>query len=141
MKYAVIVHWSEEDGVFIASILELPGVQAHGDSQEAAVREVFVAAALAVNVLTEDGRPIPKPLMGREHLLAFMLGCRDGLLQKHTQTLLDELARRATMVELGETIQGGPMHGASRFNLHRWAADQIADITGLAVEPTDPEAG
>lgn len=32
-RYEIIIFWSEEDNAFIAEVPELPGCQAHGESQ------------------------------------------------------------------------------------------------------------
>ena len=37
-KYEIIIYWSEEDQVFVAEVPELPGCMAHGDTQEAALK-------------------------------------------------------------------------------------------------------
>ena len=39
-KYEIILYWSNEDRAFVAEVPELPGCMAHGDTQEAALRNV-----------------------------------------------------------------------------------------------------
>ncbi|GAI30715.1 unnamed protein product, partial [marine sediment metagenome] len=39
-KYEVIVYWSDEDGVYIAEVPELPGCMADGASYEEALKNV-----------------------------------------------------------------------------------------------------
>lgn len=46
MKYGVIIHWSNEDGAFVADVPELPGCSAHGPTQEIALRNAQDAAEL-----------------------------------------------------------------------------------------------
>ncbi len=36
-KYEIVIYWSDEDGVFIAEVPELPGCMAHGDTGEQAL--------------------------------------------------------------------------------------------------------
>ena len=45
-KFEIILYWSNEDQAFIAEAPELPGCMAHGDSQEAALRNVNGATQL-----------------------------------------------------------------------------------------------
>ena len=60
-KYEIIIYWSREDGVFVAEVPELPGCLAHGDTQQAALRNVNQAMDLWLDTAREFGDPIPEP--------------------------------------------------------------------------------
>ena len=60
-KYQIIIYWSTEDGVFVAEVPELPGCVAHGDTQQAALRNVNQAMDLWLDTAREFGDPIPEP--------------------------------------------------------------------------------
>jgi len=60
-KYEVIIYWSNEDGVFIAEVPELPGCMAHGSTPEAALASAQEAVALWIDTAREFGDPIPAP--------------------------------------------------------------------------------
>ena len=66
-RYAIILHWSSVDGVFVAEAPELPGCMGHGDSEEAAIRSIKKATALWIDTATEFGDPVPEPK--GEHLM------------------------------------------------------------------------
>ena len=61
LSYEIILYWSEEDGVFIADVPELPGCMAHGDTQEAALANAKEAMQLWIDTAREFGDPIPAP--------------------------------------------------------------------------------
>jgi predicted RNase H-like HicB family nuclease len=69
LKYEIILYWSNEDGIFIAEVPELPGCIAHGDSQESALASVKEAMQLWIDTAKEFGDPIPVP-KGRRLMLA-----------------------------------------------------------------------
>ena len=60
-KYEIIIYWSREDGAFVVEVTELPGCVAHGDTQEAALRNVNQAMDLWLDSAREFGDPIPEP--------------------------------------------------------------------------------
>lgn len=60
-KYETIIYWSEEDGVFIAEVPELPGCMAHGDSSESALANAKDAIQLWLDTAMEFGDLIPEP--------------------------------------------------------------------------------
>ena len=60
-KYEIILHWSNEDRVFVADVPELPGCIAHGDTQEAALKHINEAITLWIDTAQEFGDPIPEP--------------------------------------------------------------------------------
>ncbi len=68
-KYEIILYWSSEDKVFIAETPELPGCMAHGDTREAALKNVQDAIELWSDTANEFGDPIPPP-KGRRLMLA-----------------------------------------------------------------------
>jgi len=68
-RYEIILYWSEEDGVFVAEVPELPGCAAHGDSLEAALANVRQAVELWIATAREFGDPVPEP-RGRRLMLA-----------------------------------------------------------------------
>jgi predicted RNase H-like HicB family nuclease len=59
--YAINVFWSEEDGSYVATVPDLEGCSAFGDTPEEAVRQVQVAKELWLEVAREDGESIPEP--------------------------------------------------------------------------------
>ncbi len=68
-KYEIIIYWSDEDGVFVAEVPELPGCLAHGNSQEEARQNINQAAELWLKTASEFGDAIPEP-KGRRLMLA-----------------------------------------------------------------------
>ena len=60
-KYETIIYWSDEDGVFIGEVPELPGCMAHGDSPDSALAHVKEAMQLWIDTANEFGDPIPTP--------------------------------------------------------------------------------
>jgi predicted RNase H-like HicB family nuclease len=60
-NYSVSIKWSDEDNEFVAVIPELPLISGLGSTREKAVKQCMEAAALALDVLKEEGRPLPQP--------------------------------------------------------------------------------
>ncbi|MDE0149123.1 MAG: type II toxin-antitoxin system HicB family antitoxin [Rhodospirillaceae bacterium] len=60
-KYEIILYWSNEDRAFIAEVPELPGCMAHGDTQEAALRNVNEAMDFWIDTARELGDRVPEP--------------------------------------------------------------------------------
>ena len=60
-RYEVIIYWSNEDGVFVAEVPELPGCAAHGDTQQTALEQIIQAIDLWLETAQEFGDPIPEP--------------------------------------------------------------------------------
>ena len=61
LNYEIILYWSDEDGVFVAEVPELPGCMAHGDTQEAALAKAKDAMQLWIDTAKEFGDPVPEP--------------------------------------------------------------------------------
>ena len=64
-EYEVKLHWSEDDGGFVAEAPELPGCIAHGETEEAAREQIGQAMELWLDTAREFGDPIPAPNAGR----------------------------------------------------------------------------
>jgi predicted RNase H-like HicB family nuclease len=60
-RYAIEIFYSDEDEGYIATVLELPGCSAFGETEEAALREVKIAIELWLEVAETEGREIPHP--------------------------------------------------------------------------------
>jgi predicted RNase H-like HicB family nuclease len=58
--YAINIHWSDEDGVYVAEVPELPGCAAHGDTEESALKNAKEAIRLWIDTAREFGDPIPE---------------------------------------------------------------------------------
>jgi predicted RNase H-like HicB family nuclease len=69
MKYEVIFYWSDDDGVYVAEVPELPGCMAHGATYEKALASARKAARLWIDTAKELGRVVPEP-KGRRLMLA-----------------------------------------------------------------------
>ena len=59
-KYEIILYCSNQDQTFVAEVPELPRCMAHGDSQEAALKQVKEAIQLWINTAREFGEPVPE---------------------------------------------------------------------------------
>ena len=68
-KYEIIIYWSDEDGVYVAEVPELPGCMAHGKTYEKALGNIKKAIALWIKTATEFNDPIPEP-KGRKLMYA-----------------------------------------------------------------------
>lgn len=64
-KYHIDIFWSDEDGGYVANVLDLLYCSAFGETYEEALREVLVAMELHLATLEELGRPIPEPTARR----------------------------------------------------------------------------
>jgi predicted RNase H-like HicB family nuclease len=60
-RYEVVIYWSEEDGVFIAEVPELPGCMADGLTHQEALTNVETVIQEWIETARELGRPIPQP--------------------------------------------------------------------------------
>ncbi len=60
-KYDIVISWDEGDGIFIASVPELPGCMAHGNTPESALANVQEAMQLWIDTAKEFGDRIPEP--------------------------------------------------------------------------------
>lgn len=60
-KYEMIIHWSEEDQLFIAEVPELPGCMADGHSYQEAVSNAVIIINEWIETAKDLGRKIPKP--------------------------------------------------------------------------------
>jgi predicted RNase H-like HicB family nuclease len=52
----------EDDGRFLASVPDLPGVMAYGDTEETALRRAKAIALQVLADMMESGDELPKPL-------------------------------------------------------------------------------
>jgi len=66
MKYAIMVAYSDEDEGYIATVPELPGCSAYGDTEEEAIKEIKVAASLWLSAARKVKRPIPEPIVEKK---------------------------------------------------------------------------
>ncbi len=67
-KYEIVLYWSNIDQVYIGKVPELVGCMAHGDTQEAALKNFNQAIVLWLDTAREFGDPIPEP-KGRRLML------------------------------------------------------------------------
>ena len=60
-KYGILLYWSEEDGLFIAEIPELPGCMADGATYKEAIHNAEIAISEWIETAKALGREIPIP--------------------------------------------------------------------------------
>jgi len=60
-RYEIIIYWSDDDGMYVAEVPELPGCSAHGESYESALSNAKDAMALWIETAKEFNDPIPEP--------------------------------------------------------------------------------
>ncbi len=60
-RYSLVIAWSDEDGLYIVTVPELPGCLTHGATHAAAVRQGEDAIATWLATARRFGDPIPPP--------------------------------------------------------------------------------
>ncbi len=70
-KYAIEIFYSQEDKGYIATVPELCGCSAFGETEEEALKKVKVAIDLWLEIAEKEGRDIPKPF-GKKLLKTFI---------------------------------------------------------------------
>jgi len=98
MKYAIVVAYSDEDEGYIATVPELPGCSAFGDTEEEAIKEVKVAASLWLSAARKAGRKVPEPIVEKKFKGRFPLRIPEDLRRRL------ELEARRRGVSLNELI-------------------------------------
>ena len=69
-KYVRLVEWSEHDGCFIGSCPELVYGGCHGQNSRAVFHELCQIVDETVELYKRDGKPLPKPLSGKDFVNA-----------------------------------------------------------------------
>lgn len=60
-KYTYRVEWSEEDGVHVATCLEMSTLKAHGKTMESALKNIKKAVRISVKWMQDENEPVPEP--------------------------------------------------------------------------------
>jgi predicted RNase H-like HicB family nuclease len=60
-EYSVFIQYDPIDKIYVASVPELSGCMAHGNTKEQALREIETAKELWIETALEDGQPVPEP--------------------------------------------------------------------------------
>jgi predicted RNase H-like HicB family nuclease len=60
-RYYVCIWWSDEDGVFVASMPELPGCMADGQTQTEALANLREVAGIWIETAQQLDRAVPQP--------------------------------------------------------------------------------
>ena len=64
--YSYMVAWSPDDGVYVARALEFPGLTADGEDSVSALAAIREVVTLGIEVLVEEGKPVPQPISERQ---------------------------------------------------------------------------
>jgi predicted RNase H-like HicB family nuclease len=62
-QYSINLQYSKEDKAYIATVPELPELNAFGSTPEEALKELAISQELYLEVMKEDGEKIPEPEM------------------------------------------------------------------------------
>lgn len=73
LPYEIHLFYSEEDEGYIATVHELPGCSAFGETPADALREIEVAAKLWISAARKEKREIPEPIMSKKFSGRFAL--------------------------------------------------------------------
>ena len=69
-KYVKLVEWSDEDSCFIGSCPELLMGGCHGNDPRSVFNELCEIIEETIELYKQDGKPLPKPMSGREFVNA-----------------------------------------------------------------------
>lgn len=71
--YQIEVFWSDEDGGYVAHLLEMPSLSAFGATEVLAIRELKRATRAWLKALADKGQEPPEPLADRKFSGEFRL--------------------------------------------------------------------
>jgi antitoxin HicB len=71
-KYRVDMYWSEEDGLYLAEVPELPGCLTHGETIAEAARNAEEAIEGWIETAGDMGWPIPRPSVEKHYSGRFL---------------------------------------------------------------------
>ena len=114
-KYSIVLQWSDEDEGYVATISELPGVSAVGETPEKAVAEVQDAAVACIESMEDLGETVPEP-----NLLPIYSG---QLRVRMPHTLHARLATRAQIE--GVSLNSFILHLLSSNSEHHAISNEI----------------
>jgi predicted RNase H-like HicB family nuclease len=60
-QYEIVVYWEKDDNNYVATVPDLPGCVAHGETSTEAVQNANEAAQLGIATAREFGDEIPEP--------------------------------------------------------------------------------
>jgi predicted RNase H-like HicB family nuclease len=63
-EYTYQISWSDDDGEFLATCVEIPGLSGLGQTEAEALAELKEALSAWLDHLRSEGLPLPKPLSG-----------------------------------------------------------------------------
>jgi antitoxin HicB len=115
-KYSFQVAWSDEDKTYFASCPEFPGLLAHGDTPEEAIKEAGIALEGVIEVYKESDLELPAPQTRQEYSGQFRVRLPKSL---HRQA--------AQMAEM------------ERTSLNTFVVAAIAEKVGAEVAKKDAE--
>ncbi len=61
-KYTIIIHWSEADDAYLATVPDLPGCMADGRTRQEAVANAELIAQEWMETARQLGRPTPSAI-------------------------------------------------------------------------------
>ena len=61
LRYPIIIHWSEEDKKYLATLPDFPYCTTHGDTPEEALKNGIEVLELLIEGSREDNEPLPQP--------------------------------------------------------------------------------
>ena len=62
-EYSVLIQYDNRDKIYVASIPELQGCMAHGNTQEEAIIEIKIALELWLEEAKESNKILPQPML------------------------------------------------------------------------------
>lgn len=65
--YAYRVFWSDEDSEYVGLCAEFPGLSFLEDRPDKALNGIIEVVGHAIEILQEDGKPLPEPLNSRQY--------------------------------------------------------------------------
>src|SRR5215475_8757569 len=138
-KYSFQVAWSDEDKTYFASCPEFPGLLAHGDTPEEAIKEAGIALEGVIEVYKESDLQLPAPQTRQEYSGQFRVRLPKSLHRQAAQMAELEGSSLNTFVVAAIAEKVGA-EGAKKniFNFN-FAANAIQlDLSNTTMVARDP---